>query len=231
MWKLEQNIEIILVPSFPWRAKFPICFVNSTFIHQRFHSFPYRECQKKLLVTMLQNERESNTKEMEWAVLGMNASEIVSFESPLTHVHMSIWTFYVDQCYSGNPSLLCSKFLHLKDIVHVRSKFTFMTWIYFLHLASWHGRRLDHHWSTEWVQDMLLVVCMQQWLMELVFALCNLLCNFWTMCFVYSASSSSCMCETFYLCFVHAFMMLLGCFAQDSFKSFCVWFSIPLSQP
>jgi len=40
---------------------------------------------------MLQIERESNTKEVEWAVLGMNASEIVSFESPLTHVHMNIF--------------------------------------------------------------------------------------------------------------------------------------------
>ncbi len=133
---------------------------------------------------------------------------------------MSIWTFSVDQCHSGNPSLLCSKFLHLRDIVHARSKFSFMTWIFFCILQVDMGEDQIIIGARSEFRKLLMVVCMHQWLMELVFGLCNLLCNLWTLCFVYSASSS-CKCETFYPCFVHAFMMLLGCFPQDSFKCFC----------
>jgi hypothetical protein len=58
-----------------------------------------------------------------------------------------------------------------------------MTWIFFLHLAGWHGRCSDHHWCTEEFRILLVVLSMQQRLMELVFALCNLLCNLWTLCF------------------------------------------------
>ncbi len=96
---------------------------------------------------------------------------------------MSIWTFSVDQCYSGNPSLLCSKFLHLRDIVHVRSKFSFMTWIFFCILQVEMGEDQIIIGAQSEFRILLVVVWMQQWLMELVFALCNLLCNLWTLCF------------------------------------------------
>jgi hypothetical protein len=102
----------------------------------------------------------------------------------------------------------------LRDIVHVRSKFSFMTWIFFLHLAGWHGRRSDHHWCTEWVQDIAgggmhatvthgaCIFFVQSPLQSLNPVFLFILPH-----------HHACKCGTFYPWFVHAFMMLLGCFA------------------